>query len=128
MNLIDNSLQASESAPRIDIALEQIGDDYLIHVADNGQGIADELKEQIFDPFFSSREGGTGLGLAVVQSAVKAHRGTISVESYRGHGTTFTLTFPRESDSLTGEAGMWASDLQKGKQAINQISSNHFAN
>ncbi len=128
LNLIDNSLQASESAPRIDIALEQIGDDYLIHVADNGQGIADELKEQIFDPFFSSREGGTGLGLAVVQSAVKAHRGTISVESYRGHGTTFTLTFPRESDSLTGEAGMWASDLQKGKQAINQISSNHFAN
>jgi signal transduction histidine kinase len=66
-------------------------------VTDDGPGIPADLQERIFTPFFSAREGGTGLGLALVQRMVQAHRGTVTVRSEVGHGTTFRVELPLEA-------------------------------
>ncbi len=68
----------------------------LLEVEDNGTGIPEDLRARIFDPFFSTKksDGGTGLGLATVLGIVKEHRGTITVESTVGKGTTFFVYLP----------------------------------
>ena len=61
---------------------------------DDGPGIPAEIRDRLFEPFVTGRPGGTGLGLAVVQRAVEAHRGLLLVDSAPGRGTTFTVYFP----------------------------------
>lgn len=63
-------------------------------VGDNGTGIESDNLGRIFDPFFSSRESGTGLGLAVVHRIIESHGGRIDVESKKGRGTTFRILLP----------------------------------
>jgi signal transduction histidine kinase len=65
-----------------------------IEVADNGTGIAEELLPKLFDQFFSTKDGGNGLGLALTHQIVKDHGGELAVESKVGRGTTFTVTVP----------------------------------
>ena len=65
-----------------------------LRILDNGKGMPAHLLSQIFEPFFTTRSQGTGLGLAVVQSVVRAHQGEVSVASVPGEGTCFTLSFP----------------------------------
>jgi len=65
-----------------------------LRLSDTGSGIAEADLAKIFDPFFSTKDKGTGLGLALVQQIVAEHGGRIDVESAPGRGTTFTLTFP----------------------------------
>jgi two-component system NtrC family sensor kinase len=65
-----------------------------IAVSDHGQGIPPEHLDKIFDPFFSTKQRGTGLGLSVVYGIMEKHGGTISVESRVGEGTTVTLRLP----------------------------------
>ena len=62
---------------------------------DTGIGIAPEVLPRLFDTFFSTKEGGSGLGLALTQQIVKDHGGELSVESQVGRGTTFTVSIPR---------------------------------
>jgi two-component system NtrC family sensor kinase len=61
---------------------------------DTGRGIPSEHLDRIFNPFFTTRERGTGLGLSVVQRCVEAHRGRLCVESQAGKGSRFTISFP----------------------------------
>jgi len=69
--------------------------DYLrISIADTGVGIPEELKDRIFEPFFSTKPSGTGLGLAVAYGVVKNHGGTIEVRSEPGKGSTFLIYLP----------------------------------
>ncbi|MEQ8215294.1 MAG: ATP-binding protein, partial [Smithellaceae bacterium] len=63
-------------------------------VSDTGTGIEKENLPHIYDPYFTSKPAGTGLGLAVVQKIMEAHGGTINVESTSGEGTTVALQFP----------------------------------
>jgi signal transduction histidine kinase len=63
-------------------------------VSDTGAGIGSEIRGQIFTPFFTMREGGTGLGLALVERVVQAHGGTVTVASEVGKGTTFRVDLP----------------------------------
>jgi len=67
----------------------------LLAVSDTGVGIAKEDTERIFEPFFSRKPGGIGLGLATTARIVEAHRGIIEVASQVGQGTTFTIWLPR---------------------------------
>jgi CheY-like chemotaxis protein len=70
-------------------------EEYLqLEVADTGCGISEEAKARIFDPFFTTKAAGRGLGLAVVQGLVRAHRGVIRVVSAPGSGTTFQILLP----------------------------------
>ena len=63
-------------------------------MSDGGAGIAAEDRERIFEPNFTTKRGGMGLGLAIVEGIVAAHRGAIEVESVPGEGTTFTIHLP----------------------------------
>jgi two-component system sensor histidine kinase FlrB len=110
LNLIDNAIEATEETPHIKVAVSEANGNINIKVADNGPGISDYHRESIFDPFYSTRVGGTGLGLAVVMSAVKAHRGEINIENLKTGGTLFTISIPHWPDSETEDLGIWAND------------------
>ncbi len=69
-------------------------------VQDDGPGIVEELAAKIFDPFFSTKEGGTGLGLALTHQIIRDHGGSIRVESQPGHGAAFIVALPVAGDAL----------------------------
>ncbi|MFG1491064.1 HAMP domain-containing sensor histidine kinase, partial [Oceanospirillum sp. HFRX-1_2] len=93
LNLVNNAVQAG--AKKIDIAFESDGVDFLTaSVCDNGPGIPSDQLEKILEPFFTTKSHGTGLGLAIVQSVVGAHKGSLSVESEIGRGSTFVISLP----------------------------------
>lgn len=94
INLIRNSFQAMESTGNVRISLGMEERMAVIQVSDTGKGIADEDLTRIFDPFYTTKEEGTGLGLSLCQKIVEDHEGKISVHSELGIGTTFTLRFP----------------------------------
>ena len=71
------------------------GDYVLLAVSDTGHGMDEDTKAQIFEPLYTTKPEGTGLGLYIVQEIVTAHEGQITVESVEGQGTTFTLILPR---------------------------------
>jgi signal transduction histidine kinase len=75
-----------------------------ICVSDTGEGMSDDVKAKVFDPFFTTRADGTGLGLPVVRSLVHAHRGTIDVDSAPGRGTSVTVRLPIEASAATSVA------------------------
>jgi PAS domain S-box-containing protein len=93
VNLLHNAVQAMPDGGEIELAAT--GDDTLtVDVSDRGVGIDVDLMERIFTPFFTTKQGGTGLGLATVKKIVDAHRGRVEVESATNCGTKFRLRFP----------------------------------
>ncbi len=94
MNLLNNAQQALNGTGEIQLIVKQHNQDLKIIVKDNGPGISESAKERIFEPFFTTRVSGTGLGLAVVDSVMRAHSGTVQCVSESGSGTEFVLIFP----------------------------------
>ena len=68
-------------------------------VADNGCGMSAAVRERIFEPFFSTKPAGTGLGMAIARRIIERHKGSIDIESEEGLGTTVTLILPQASTS-----------------------------
>ncbi|MBT8173005.1 MAG: PAS domain S-box protein [Nitrosopumilus sp.] len=95
-NLIINGIQAIDGKGEIKINCEDTVNEVVISVQDSGKGIPADLKENIFEPLFTTKQQGTGLGLASVASIVQGHHGTISVTS---PPTTFTITLPKNPSS-----------------------------
>ncbi len=97
-NLVKNAIQAMTEvdSPRILVAVTSEGEKVKISVADNGIGIADEVRDKIFEPKFTTKTSGMGLGLGMVRNIVENYNGTISFTSQEGKGTVFTVKFPRE--------------------------------
>jgi len=99
INLIKNSIEASKNGGTIWISLKQIEDKQIsITVKDNGSGISKERLEKIGEPFYSSKEKGTGLGLTVSYKIVQSHKGTIHFDSEIDMGTTVDITLPIEQN------------------------------
>lgn len=97
-NLLLNAAQASPPRGSITVKTRQIGDTVEIAVIDRGPGIDPKQAESIFNPFFTTKPGGVGLGLAIVSKIVDEHGGTIAVESEPGGGSVFRVYLPfRES-------------------------------
>ncbi|UJH68913.1 sensor histidine kinase [Allomuricauda sp. SCSIO 65647] len=96
-NLVKNAIQAMVDVenPRILVTVASAGDEVKISVADNGIGIADEFTEKIFEPKFTTKSSGMGLGLGMVRNIVENYGGSISFISQEGKGTVFTVKFPR---------------------------------
>ena len=100
LNLLINSIDAMPEGGRLSVLglVEKPPhkkEEYLaIRIVDTGVGIKKEYLSRIFDRYYTTKETGTGLGLAVVERVISAHRGTLHVESTEGEGTTFTVYFP----------------------------------
>ena len=73
----------------------------IVRVTDQGSGISNEHLETVFEPFFTTRKGGTGLGLYVCHEIVKRHEGALTVTSEVGRGTTFSVELPLEVNGGT---------------------------
>ncbi len=96
LNLLKNSLAFVSDGGNIEFRALQDGDCVLFEVQDDGPGIPVENRNQLFDPFFSTRPSGTGLGLWIAYRLVHSMRGTIDVDSEVGRGTTFLVVVPAE--------------------------------
>ena len=102
MNLLVNAAHAIERDGQIIVRTWQENADVFVSIADNGQGIPEELQQRIFDPFFTTKEvgQGTGLGLSISYDIVKEHSGEILIDSQQGRGTTIIVRLP-----VTGKGG-----------------------
>jgi two-component system sensor histidine kinase HydH len=96
LNLVLNALEAMEAGGTLTVAsdYDPAEDEAVVTVSDTGVGIDPESREKIFDPFFTGKSQGTGLGLSVTHMIVEAHNGRIEVESEVGKGSTFRVRFP----------------------------------
>jgi two-component system, NtrC family, sensor histidine kinase HydH len=94
INLVKNALEAMDGEGKIMIATCLREGCLSLSVTDNGKGIQPEIMREIFNPFFTTKKTGTGLGLAVINKIIEDHHGTITVESTKGQGTTFTVILP----------------------------------
>ena len=99
-NIVNNAVKYSQTGGRVDLSLENIGDEVVFTCTDDGVGISEEDQQQLFTEFFRSTNPvalarpGTGLGLAIVARIVARHGGRIEVDSELGRGTTFRVTLP----------------------------------
>lgn len=96
LNLIKNGIQAMPEGGLLKIGLLEKNGSAIISVSDNGIGISSDHLEHIFDPFWTSKATGTGLGLALCKKVAEEHGGSVTVESVPDIGTTFTVTLPME--------------------------------
>ena len=94
LNLIKNGAAAMDNGGKLTITTEENGGELFISIADTGMGISDENFPKIFDPYFTTKDNGTGLGLTLVFKIIKEHQGEINVRSREGEGSVFTIALP----------------------------------
>ncbi len=95
-NLINNACDALGENGEIAIDLSEKNGNIITKVKDNGSGIPEDKKDEIFEPFVTSKANGTGLGLSIVHRIVTSHNGKIFVDSKEGEGTVFTVELPKK--------------------------------
>jgi signal transduction histidine kinase len=95
LNLLRNSREAMAGGGRLVVESRPVDSCAEVIFSDSGRGMTGEVRERIFEPFFSTKEGGTGLGLSLSQQILQAHGGSIRCESTPGGGTTFVIRLPR---------------------------------
>ena len=115
-NLLINAKQAIPERGNITISAKNVylddgdipeirdGKYIMIQISDNGAGIDESIREKIFDPFFSTKSTGTGLGLSMCYSIIRKHDGHISCKSKAGEGTTFTIYLPASYSEINNES------------------------
>jgi signal transduction histidine kinase len=97
LNVVNNAIQAMtgvEGKRVVKTVVSLSSGNCEIAVTDNGPGMPVSVRDRIFEPYFTTKESGSGIGLAQTKKAMELHRGRISVESSPGHGTTMLLIFP----------------------------------
>ena len=104
VNLVVNACEAMERGGSI-VIQEEVAQNHsggvmaVIRVSDNGPGIDESIREKVFQPFFTTKEEGTGLGMSIVARIVEEHGGAIDIESNQDGGATFIITLPvKEAD------------------------------
>src|SRR5207247_1149698 len=86
-----NAAEAMDGHGTSEIAVSRDGPGILVTIADHGRGISDELRHRVFEPYFTTKQDGTGLGLALVRQTVEAHNGSITAADTPGGGATFSI-------------------------------------
>ncbi len=108
LNLMINACQAAGESGEVNVAVRRSGEAGHVEIADTGPGVPDELQTRIFLPFFTTKKGGTGLGLAHSEKLVRAHGGRITLDGGEAGGAVFTVKLPlvapiRQSECLVKE-------------------------
>jgi signal transduction histidine kinase len=99
LNLLRNAVQASAPGGEIVLAMAGNSSGFKIDITDSGSGIEQDKRDRIFEPFYTGRQQGTGLGLSLVKKIITAHGGEVSFTSEPGRGTTFSVFLPAERTS-----------------------------
>ena len=99
LNLVQNALDAMGPGGTLTIRGQATATQVQLHVQDTGVGIPTTQCARIFEPLYTTKPGGTGLGLYIVHEIMAAHAGRVTVESEEGQGTTFTLTLSRTAEN-----------------------------
>jgi len=94
LNVVQNGAQAMPEGGRLEVFLFEEGKSAVIQVEDQGGGISEELRERIFDLYFTTKKGGSGIGLAMTYRILQLHHGSIDVQSELGRGSVFQLRMP----------------------------------
>jgi PAS domain S-box-containing protein len=94
LNILKNAISAMPDGGRLRVQTVQKGNELLLKISDTGVGIPDEHMDKIFEPYFTTKDFGSGLGLTLVYKIVKEHMGDIEINSKVGEGTSITLSFP----------------------------------
>lgn len=113
LNLVNNAFQACKENPRVELGAVRSGSNICVTVTDNGTGIDERIRTRIYEPFFTTRPQGTGLGLAVVRSVVEAHGGEILVDS-GSKGTTFAICLPDVANAAESRVTRKGNELENG--------------
>ena len=106
LNLIINAIEATEGSGQVTVRIAKSQnrldsrDEIAIEVIDDGHGISEDQLTNIFNPFFTTRKGGTGLGLPAVRRIARAHGGRVEVSSAPGKGSTFSIHLPMVEESM----------------------------
>jgi len=95
VNLLTNAVEASLPGKSVEVSLQNHAEEVTIKITDRGIGIPETLKEKIFEPFVSSKNKGTGLGLPICRKIVESHRGTLEWRNNPSGGTIFTIRLPK---------------------------------
>ncbi|WP_242876901.1 two-component system sensor histidine kinase NtrB [Alkaliphilus peptidifermentans] len=94
INIIFNAIQAMPTGGVLEIIASRDDEWAIVHFFDEGEGISDEIKEKIFNPFFTTKDTGTGLGLAITHRIIEEHHGKINIYSRKDHGTNVAVYLP----------------------------------
>ena len=107
MNVLLNGLQAMEEGGRLQVTAAADADGVEVRITDTGRGIAPELQAQVFFPYFTTKPGGSGIGLAISQKIIADHHGSIEIESESGQGATVVIRLPlrQPADGTSRESG-----------------------
>ena len=104
-NLIRNAVEAMGGEGRLEAEIGSEGEMVVVRIVDHGAGIPAEKRARVFEPYYTEKQEGTGLGLALVKQAIDHHRGSISVEETPGGGATFVVRLRAESGERRAESG-----------------------
>ena len=119
MNLLNNAVEAQQDKTLITMEINQVDQSSLqIQIQDNGPGIDESTKQRLFEPFYTTKVRGTGLGLAVVDSVVRAHSGSIQCESKKGTGTLFTLLLPCVNQYVTSLSENGSHNMENSYETV----------
>jgi signal transduction histidine kinase len=99
VNILHNAVDASDPGGEIELRLEADSESVSVCLIDSGHGIPEKILPNIFDVFFTSKKGGTGMGLYISRNIAEAHGGTLTAENIAGKGAKFTLTLPQDGEA-----------------------------
>ncbi len=105
LNLVLNAVDATERGGHIELRAERQGGEVVVTVQDDGAGIPPEHQAKLFQPYFTTKKHGTGLGLFVTHRLVTDHGGRVEFDSRPGEGTCFRVSLPVADGRVVGERG-----------------------
>jgi two-component system, NtrC family, sensor histidine kinase HydH len=101
-NVIRNAAESTDPAGSVDVTIRERRDVVEMVVADRGPGIPPESRDRVFDPFYTTKDHGSGVGLAITRRYIEEMKGTISIRDRRGGGTEIVITFRKGDDARSG--------------------------
>jgi signal transduction histidine kinase len=103
LNIVINGVQAMSEGGTLHVEARREGESALILVRDQGPGIPADVRDKIFNLYFTTKTGGSGIGLAMAYRVVQLHHGSLEFDSVEGQGATFYLRFPLWVDNTSGD-------------------------
>lgn len=103
LNIIINAVEAMEDYGSLTMRLSKKDSDYLLEISDTGCGISEENLARLFEPYFTAKKNGLGLGLAATMNILQQHKAAVEVSSEQGKGTTFTILLPFAEKAVENE-------------------------